>query len=464
MPEKFTSSWEKNIPFHQSQAWCALQMNVSSQLLDEDQALEIAEPSVDEAWDDEKPVMVNRKALYAMSISQTTGMLMIFSFFQYFGVVLGASGLIQGVLVSVRNLGANIFQYFWGKIADNKGRKIILAVGLFVMFLGSALAAMITELWQLFLVAILVAILGFMFRPAWIALLGDLTTIKNRGDFVGKIQGLGSFISIFIMLAVGLSMDYISQGRFIRKAFVIPFGTAAFSFLIAMGLAIIFIKESSILRMKKNERLRENHHSFLDLIKINPVYRRLLTIDATFNASMALLWPVLPFVTLVVARTWTEVVIVWIFFQLPRSFSQRLSGMLSDRFGRKSVLILTRFMYVTVPLLTLVSLLTGDYFWLIFSSLGGGIARGSDDTVLAAYTLDCSTPDTMARYYSILLTVGGIIMFISSLASGLILDIMTSVVSSFTEALLLMLAFITMARFVGVLLHFSLKVPRQVPT
>ncbi len=406
----------------------------------------------------EKIVCVKNSTLYGISFFQTSGMLLIFTFFQYFGIILGATGFIQGILVSVRNLGSNIFQYVWGKIADKRGRKIVLCTGLAVMSLGSLITAFVFQLWQFFIMAVIITTIGFMFLPAWIGLLGDLTSVKERGEFVGKIQSFGSYLSIFVVLFVGIAMDQISDGKFIREAFIIPFTTAAAVFFVSFVLALLFIKENPLARIKKNERLAQDTRSVLDLITTNPPYRRLLTINTLFSATMAFLWPILPFVTLNVAHNWTEVVLVWVVFQLPRAFSQQMAGKLSDKIGRKTVLIITRSLFVAVPLTAFLSLVTGDYLWLLMSSVAGGIGVGGDDAVLTSYTLDCSSSDTMARHYSILLTLGGIIMFVASLFSGFLFDVINTLFE-FRMALEAMLLLISGARLVGVLTHLLLKKP-----
>ena len=73
--------------------------------------------------------------IYATSVGWASGRSSIFTFLSYFGVVLGASPLEQSILTSVRNLGSNLFQSIWGWLADLKGRKLVILIGLITLAL-----------------------------------------------------------------------------------------------------------------------------------------------------------------------------------------------------------------------------------------------------------------------------------------------------------------------------------------
>jgi predicted MFS family arabinose efflux permease len=87
------------------------------------------------------------------------------------------------------------------------------------------------------------------------------------------------------------------------------------------------------------------------------------------------------------------------------------------------------------------------------------MAFGAEDTAISTYSLDCSTADTKARYFSILLTAEGIAAFSGSIFSGLLMDTWLRLAGidysslGFNTILFIMLLFISLLRFSTASLH-----------
>ena len=126
----------------------------------------------------------------------------------------------------------------------------------------------------------------------------------------------------------------------------------------------------------------------------------------------------------------------------------------------KIVIILSRFGYVIVPLGYAIGLVTGNVRLLILVHIPGGMAFGAEDTAIATYSLDCSTADTKARYYSILLTFEGLFAFSGSLFAGFVMEFLLNITGLTYEAtdfhliLMVLLLLITVLRVIGASLHY----------
>ncbi|MCK5611437.1 MFS transporter, partial [Candidatus Pacearchaeota archaeon] len=195
------------------------------------------------------------------------------------------------------------------------------------------------------------------------------------------------------------------------------------------------------------------------LIERNPPFRRLLPISTLFSFAMSTAWPIFPFVTLRVADSWLMVSFLWIVFNLPRGLGQIYGGRLADSYNKKIVILLSRLGYTVVPLGYALGLITGNIWFLMLANIIGGFAFGAEDTSIATYSLDCSTEETKGRYYSILLTAGGISAFAGSLFAGFVMDIWLRVAGidynspDFNVILFLMLMMIAILRVVSASLH-----------
>jgi MFS family permease len=404
--------------------------------------------------------------IYTTSIGWAGGRSSIFTFLSYFGVVLGASPLEQSILTSVRNLGSNLFQSFWGWMADLRGRKLVITIGLTALTLSMALAPFITSPFELVVLSIFLTSVGFSIIPAWNAFLGDYSSESTRASFIGFINSLGTLSSLFVILFVGWWMDstpFPFPSDFAlysesRHVFFIPFLTAGTIF----GLTIIsafFLKEKYD-RKKLYTIEQEIHLPWKILIQRNPPFRRLLPINSFFKFCMSMAWPIFPFVTLAVAQSWFEVSVMWAVFNLPRGIGQSMGGVFADKFNKKIVIILSRFGYAIVPLGYAMGLITGNVWMLILVNIPGGMAFGAEDTAIATYSLDCSTADTKARYYSLLLTFEGIFAFSGSLFAGFAMELLLNITGITYEAadfqliLMALLLIITVLRVLGASLHY----------
>lgn len=401
--------------------------------------------------------------LYGVSLGYQVGQSMIFSFLSYYGVSLGAKPIEQSVLVSTRNLGSNIFQTVWGRLADKIGRKPLIILGLIVLAMCTISAvAIVRSPLELVFVSLCLTIFGFMFIPAWNALLGDYSEHNSRGTFIGKVRSFGTYLSVPVIIGVGLTMDAFFQDPKSRDvgAYWVPFGLSCTMFLIATGIAL-FLNERYT-RQSSSEALTAKDLSMVQLVKNNRPFSRLLTIDAIFKFSMSLAWPVFPYVALNVANSWFELSLLWAVFNFPRAIGQAYGGKGADRFGKKEVLLLSRALYFTVPAFYFLGLFVDAYIFLFMGGVTGGIALGGEEVSLISYSLDCSTEETKATYYSILLFTEGWVMFLGSLMAGIIMSVLQASNMSFEAVLLTMLATISFLRLVFAVLHSFLH-PNPVP-
>ena len=109
--------------------------------------------------------------IYATSIGWASGRSSIFTFLSYFGVVLGASPLEQSILTSVRNLGSNLFQSIWGWLADLRGRKLVIVIGLVTLSITVFLTPFVPSPTELVLISLIMTSVAFSIIPTWNAFL-----------------------------------------------------------------------------------------------------------------------------------------------------------------------------------------------------------------------------------------------------------------------------------------------------
>ncbi len=407
--------------------------------------------------------------IWGTSIGWAAGRSSIFTFLSYFGVVLGASPFEQSILTSVRNLGSNVFQSIWGWLADLKGRKLVLTIGFSTLAISMLFAPFSQNPMDLVIISIILTSVGFSVIPAWNAFLGDYAFERIRASFIGKINAIGTFFSVFLIFILGILMDaspfpfpqIFTDGSnnyvLTRPVFFIPFISSAIIFILTIFISLFLVEKYEA--KKKAAIGEEIHTGWRTLINRNEPFRRLLPIDAFFKFAMSTAWPIFPFVTLRVADSWSMVSFMWIVFHLPRSFGQRYGGKFGDKYGKKIVITLSRVGYAIVPLGYALGLVTGNPLFLIGVNIPGGLFFGAEDTCIAAYSLDCSTEDTKGRYYSMLLTTEGLCAFAGSLSAGFIMDLWLRLGDidydslEFNVILFVMLMVIMILRLVAGILH-----------
>lgn len=404
--------------------------------------------------------------IYGTSIGWSAGRSSIFTFLSYFGPALGATPFEQSIIVSVKNLGSNLFQSVWGWLADLEGRKLVLMIGLGSLVVTTFFTPFVQNPFQLVIISLLMSTFGFSFVPAWNAFLGDYSSEKIRASFIGKINSIGTYISVISIFTMGILMDSLilpfpskenvdSIGLPFsgNTVFFIPFLSASIIFLVSMVFAFLLVekydsKDKVVIKDELNP-------SWKILINRNPPFKRLLPLDAFFKFSMSTAWPIFPFVTLNVVNSWTEVAVMWVLFNLPRGFGQTFGGKYADKIGKKNVLWISRVSYTIVPLGYAFGLIFQNPLILIAVNIPGGLAFGAEETAISTYSLDCSTEETKGRYFSMLLTVQGITAFIGSLFAGIVMDILLRIYGSDSlfSVLFFCLIMIAVLRFVSGMLH-----------
>ncbi|MEM3579259.1 MAG: MFS transporter [Candidatus Bathyarchaeia archaeon] len=360
--------------------------------------------------------------VYVRSVANSLGTGMINPFIGPYAVKeLGASSSDMGWLQSVSNISNNIMQFFWGRLSDRLGRRVPFIVfgGLVVALLWVPLL-FLNSASQLVLLIAIQALLGSMATPAWTALIGDLVPQHRLGRTNATINMWASVGSLTATLASGIIMA--SVGGTVREQLMVPVVVAT-----ACGLTSSII----MFRVKEKSRNNKSEKPFIvdmfaavKLAEKSPDFMKYCTCSAVFNFFMSIAWPLFAITQVkVLGASMLEIAMLSVVQGILTIIFTRWAGKLADSVGRKPLLLIVRFSYVTVPLAYAFS--PNIYILIAVGAFWGAIAAFEQASV-TTYLLDV-TPEmhrgSFTAFYNLLI---GTVTFFGSLIGGYLSDLTIS--------------------------------------
>lgn len=161
----------------------------------------------------------NLTILAAVMLVVMLGFGMVMPIFPFYIESMGASGTELGLLLAISPFMQILFGPLWGSLSDRKGRKPILAIGIFGYAVSLFLYGLATELWMLFAVRAAGSVLSSATTPLTYAYVSDSTTVEERSGGIG-ILGAAVGLGMIFGPAFGgwLATDSLSTPFFITGA------------------------------------------------------------------------------------------------------------------------------------------------------------------------------------------------------------------------------------------------------
>ncbi len=155
-------------------------------------------------------------------------------------------GLLTGVYALMQFLLAPL----WGRLSDRLGRKRMLLIGIAGSAAAQILFGISTSLWLLYAARALGGTLSAATLPAASAQVADVTEVNRRARGMAWLRtamGLGSIAGL-VLGALAMKKDlHLSwrRGHFLVDSFSTPFFLAAVLMLLALGITVLFLADST---------------------------------------------------------------------------------------------------------------------------------------------------------------------------------------------------------------------------
>lgn len=338
----------------------------------------------------------------------------------FYAAKIGASSTQLGVLQAVSNLFPNLFQIPWGKLGDRLRRRVPLVL------LGSCIASLMylfmagneSALWIIALVSVQ-SIASSIATPNWSALLGDLSPKESRGSIFGAVTFVAGLMNMLGTVATGV-LFFVGASQGTVELYRLPFIVAGISGIIA-ALALLWIREPGA----REERELQVFYSvsFTGILKWDREFRYFAAVQMFYNFSMSLIWPVL-YITIshpdLIGATNVEIVILtFIAFAATLAFQTQV-GRLMDRVGPVSLITLSRFMLISVPV---VYALAQNIWWIYALEILLGVTGAILNIAFLGFILDTAHEAQRGEYFAIYNMLVGVSAFAGSIVGGLLGDV-----------------------------------------
>ncbi|MCL4455620.1 MAG: MFS transporter [Deinococcus sp.] len=270
-----------------------------------------------------------------------------------FGAGLGTVGL----LVSVYSFTSSLSQPLAGLVADRYDRRLLAALGPVLVALGLGSMGYFSHIPSLALVLGVAGVGSALFHASAAALVGQYAPQERRGFWLSFFGSSG-----YLGLSLGpiVSLGVVAKGG----------GLEALAWLIPLALVPAFL----LLRLAPPTHLQtQNRSTFTDLARV-------------FRGQVARLWAVSTLRSLVFMSFSTTIpywyhtrglsdarmALALSVYSFSATFGAFLGGTLSDRYGRRSVLVATMFLAIPLYILLLV-VPPENYAYLVLLAFTGAL-------------------------------------------------------------------------------------------
>ncbi len=401
---------------------------------------------------------------YVLGLGNYIGSVLFDNLYQFLAIMLGATGIVQGFLTSFRQLGAALFNPLWGYLADRFDRRLFLFGGNLVLFLVSLVIPHSPNPLIVLFLLILQTILGLVVvGPAWSAYLSDFTTSRSRGTVLGRISSFITFIGNFVLLIVTFLLDQLDPTRQNIQTLTLPFYISSLGYGFAMVLTI-FLPNSQKILTKEFSTLKEKWELKKFLSQIPSPLKKFFIADFIFTLAWGAGWPLFPYVTFELAHNWFEIGLLAFSMGMTVAVSQNIGGWLTDKIGRKKVILGSRGALILPPIFIIVAILTNQVYWILITNILIGFFLGGSTIAIQTLIFDITemSPENnnrKATYISLAGLIGGISAFIGSSITGLALQILSGTQRPSLQLIGILMFVVFLFRFLTWFSYFTIEDP-----
>ncbi|MEM2074351.1 MAG: MFS transporter [Nitrososphaeria archaeon] len=337
-------------------------------------------------------------------------------FLTLYAINMGADPIDLGLLQAAINVIPNVLQLPFGRLVDRFGkRKLILYAGSIIYSIIFIPILFVTVPKQYVLLLSIQYAAVAMVTPAYLSLIGEMTTIEDRASTMAKLNllnGIGNliataFTSFFVYMYFGTS---VTGYQFIFLS--------SFFFGLLATISIHYIREPKL------KIVKETLHPIKDLPKIvkeNRAFTMFVLLTFLYGFFMSLMWPLAGLTLAKVHNAGVlEFGLAQLFSMLGYIFAQNLFRRIFDQVGRVPMLVLARFGLIVFPLSYAFS---PNILYIYVASFIGSIFSALGDTSILAYLFD-TTPSGQRGFYTALYNmVAGTSYFAGSIVGGILFSL-----------------------------------------
>ena len=340
----------------------------------------------------------------------------------------------QGAFQSVGNVAPTVLQPVWGATSDRvRNTKAFVAFGVMTgllvvyMFLWAA-----TPLEMIILYTIQ-SILFSIQIPTWLSLVGGLMEEENRGSELGKLGLVTNIASLSATLISGFIAVLPTLVPFLRNLFgdlgpvLFPIHLDEQSFREAYYGPFFFTAIVGIITSLLSTKIKEHPKPKDGPRKFPPIhrllsqpgdFRRFCFIAVFFSFAMSMAWPYF----IVVQKSWLnnsnlEIAIASAVMTLSIILFTVPFGKLSDRVGRKPLILLGRGLLFLVPILYAIA---QNVYYVYAANILAGFCIASGMNAVTAYIFDITPKDERGSHLAVYNTFTGLVYLIGSLIAGIL--------------------------------------------
>ncbi len=324
----------------------------------------------------------------------------------FLSTTLGASRGMIGLIEGIAETTASILKVFSGYISDKiKKRKFLVFLGYTLSTITKPFFSIATRAWHVLFVRFLDRVGKGIRTSPRDALIADSINENIRGRAFGFHRAMDTLGAVFGPLTAFLLLPLVNNNY--RTIFLISFIPG----VIAVSVVLFFVKE----RITSKSKAQKVKIIFKNL---TPEFKLFVILSAIFtlgNSSGAFL--ILRAITVDISPK--MIPILWLIFNVVYTIAATPSGILSDKIGRKPVIIIG-FMIYTLVYVGFAFANAAFQVWILFIIYG--IYYGIIEVNFRAYVADLVPSNIRATAYGVFHTTVGITAFPASVIMGVLWD------------------------------------------